>query len=67
MKIHPRTMLADKIGCDIRTAFWNAVPPDALTYLELLRVINDLEASVLKMALREERHPDNPDAPADVE
>lgn len=38
-----------------------------LTNIELLQALNGVEASILKYMLRSERHPEDPDQPADCE
>jgi hypothetical protein len=72
MKLHERTMKVQAAHCVINSAITDAVvkihatDPD-LTYIELLGILNQVSASWLKHALREERHPDDPDARADEE
>ena len=45
---------------------WYDKYPD-LTYVEYLQVLTELQQSALKYMLRAERHPDDPDKPADLE
>jgi hypothetical protein len=67
VKIHPRYDIVDRAKRRIRTALIDAIREDELTYIELLGILNEVTASWLKIALRDERHPDEPDKSADVE
>lgn len=62
MKLHPRAMLVLQAHNDIDEAVSNAMKkhPD-MTYFELLQILNQISASWLKYAIRDERHPDDPD------
>ncbi len=64
--LHPRVMLAREAENAIRAAFFDAAFKHDLTTVELLQVVNAIEAAILKRALRAERHPDDPSSPADV-
>jgi hypothetical protein len=68
MKLHPRVMPWQRARNDIDAAVSEAMKkhPD-LTYIELLQIFNEITASWLKYALRDERHPDDPDKPGGLE
>ena len=62
MKLHDRVMPCQKARLDISTAVLEAVAkhPD-LTYLEVLMILNEITGSDwIKYAIRQERHPDDP-------
>lgn len=60
VKIHERTMVVQKAEAEIGVAFW-AIPAVAeLTVVELIGVCARLTASVVRVKLRDERHPDDP-------
>jgi hypothetical protein len=65
--VHERTFLVQQVGNEISTAVTNIVAQHELTYIELLTILNMIEARWLKSALREERHPDEPDKGADLQ
>lgn len=65
LRLHPRTMLVERAGSDLRTyvnRFWEERD---LTAIELGIILTDLARNVLKHKLRAERHPRNPDKKAD--
>jgi hypothetical protein len=68
MKLHPRYSQVASAETDVTGVVLDALKrhPD-LTYLELLRIMNNVMATWLKYALREERHPDDPDKRGDEE
>lgn len=67
MKLHERTRIVEKAGARIRQVVADALKPDELTYIEFIQVMNEIQASWLRYALREERHPDDPEKRADEE
>lgn len=67
LTIHPRTMIVRKAQIDLDAAFLDVVKKHDLTFAELFGVLNVAEARWIKYALRDERHPDEPDTPADLE
>lgn len=68
MKMHPRVMPWQRARNDISAAVSEAMKkhPD-LTYIELFQIFNEITASWLKYALRDERHPNDPDKPGGLE
>jgi hypothetical protein len=58
MILHPRVMPVQKAHADIAKAVTEAIAkrPD-LTYLELLAILNQIAASWIKCALKDERNP----------
>ena len=67
MKQHPRTTIVRRVGLDISDFALKLREKHDLTYIEYLGILNEEVARVLKYALRAERHPDDPDKPADIE
>ena len=62
MKLHPRVMPWQRAHYDIAAAVLEAMRkhPD-LTYIELFQIFNEITASWLEYALRDERHPNDPE------
>lgn len=63
MKLHERVMPVAKIRNEIDKAVLDIISskhPD-LTYLELIAILNELQATYIKYAIRQERHPEDPD------
>jgi len=67
MKRHPRAIAAQKAESEISESISAIAEKHELSDIELLQIMNGLLATTLKYMLRAERHPDNPDLPADVE
>ena len=65
MRIHERTFPVAKASSDAKMAFWEEIDKHDLTYLEILGIIGELQATAVKYGLRAERHPDDPDRPGD--
>lgn len=65
MKLHERTLIVQKAEAEIGLAFWEIPAVEGLTTAELLAVLCRLTASVVRMELRAERHPDDPLKKAD--
>ncbi len=59
MTIHPRHLIVDEASLEIEAAVLDASHKHNLTYVERLSILNQLMASALKYALREERDPDD--------
>jgi len=68
MREHPRRMLVADASHRLARAFLDELArcPE-LTYVELLGIIHGIQGSWLKRALRDERQPDDPDGPADID
>ena len=60
MNLHPRVMPVQRAHNEIDKAVTDAIGrhPD-LTYLELLAILNQVAASWIKIAIQEERKPDD--------
>jgi hypothetical protein len=58
LRLHERTNIVTKAKLDLQCAFedWWAKHED-LTYLEVIGIVNEMQATNLKYALRHERHP----------
>lgn len=67
MKVHPRTLLVQQVSAEVGLAILAVLEKHELTYIEIIKILNEQQASCLKYALRAERHPDDPDKPADRE
>lgn len=67
MKRHPKAIAALKAESEISERVAAIAEKHGLTDIELLQILNGLQATTLKYMLRFERHPHNPDLPADVE
>lgn len=63
--MHQRTMLAKRAEMDLSIAVNDVVRKYDLTYIELFQILTTITQSWLKYALREERHPDDPDKGGD--
>lgn len=61
MNLHPRVLPVQQAHNEIDRAVTEAIAkhPD-LTYLELLAIFNQIAASWIKIAIQEERKPDDP-------
>jgi hypothetical protein len=64
MKVHERARIVDLAECDLSEFALKLRQQHALSYIEYLGMLNREAARVLKYALREERHPDEPDKPS---
>jgi len=60
MKVHPRTLLVQQVSSEVSLAILAVLEKHELTYIEIIKILNDQQASYLKYALRAERHPDKP-------
>lgn len=67
MKMHPRALIVDRAGVELTEMAMKLRQQHELTYIEYLGILNQEAGRVLKYALREERHPDDPDKPAGIE
>lgn len=62
-KLHHREPIVQRAHLDLDTAVLDILQRYDLTYAELFRIINEVEAAWIKYAIRDERHPDDPDTP----
>jgi hypothetical protein len=67
MTQHPRAPIVNRAGLELSEFALKLRERDELTAIEYLCILNAEAARVLKYALRSERHPEDPDKPADVE
>jgi hypothetical protein len=67
MRPHPRTSIVQKAEYEIQESILTISGKHGLTEIELLKVLNAVQAMTLKYMLRVERHPNDPDRPADAE
>ncbi len=65
--IHPRTKKVSKAKTEMHAGLMDVMEKHDLTFIETTQCLIDLIASLAKYALRNERHPNNPDYPADLE
>lgn len=62
MKLHERVLPVAKIRNEIDLAVLNIIGKyNDLTHLEMISILNDLQATWIKYAIRQERHPDDPE------
>lgn len=62
---HPRTRLVDDAEREMQSAVFTIVKRHDLTIIETLRILSTASATLVKYALRRERHPDDPEKGAD--
>lgn len=67
MKLHPRYQIVTAARHQIGDAVREAIKTHDLTYAELFSVLADVQHTWAKYAIRDERHPDDPDAKGDEE
>lgn len=67
MKIHPRTHTVQLAQCDIELAIHDIAQKHALTFAEIFGALANAQAKYAREMLRQERHPNDPDKPADLE
>lgn len=65
MMLHKRTMLVQRIEAEIETVLWQMPALRKLTPIELTGILIRVAGHANTMALRLERHPDDPDRKAD--
>ena len=65
VKLHERHALVRRAGNAIRTQLDRLQEEHDLTDIEMLRVLLEHQQSITMYMLRAERHPDDPDRPAD--
>lgn len=67
MTQHRRTPLVEGARREIASSLLDLRKKHELTTVEYLQILTGAITEALKFELRYERHPDNPDAPADIE
>jgi hypothetical protein len=67
MRVHPRAFVVDRASVELSSFAMKLRQDNDLTYIEYLGILNAEAGRVLKYALREERHPGDPDQSADIE
>lgn len=67
MKILPRYNIVQDATHEISGLMLDLVKKHGLSYVERMSILTALMTDTIKFALRAERHPDEPDKPADVE
>jgi hypothetical protein len=65
VRIHPRTRIVQRAELEIGEAVEGVVMKHKLTHTELQQILATVQLHWLKYALREERHPDDPDKGGD--
>lgn len=66
MQVHPRTRAVHLAISEFSGVALDFFVAKGLTKVESLQAVNAAGAMVLSMMLREERHPDDPEKPADL-
>jgi len=61
MKLHERVMIVERAHNKLATVIANALEDTDITYVELWDILNRISASYVKYAIRQERHPDDPE------
>jgi len=67
MKLHPRTLPAQRASNEIEGALWALADKHNLTYGEMMSALTRAMQSVVKYLIRSERHPDDPEKRGDEE
>jgi hypothetical protein len=67
MKLHPRTMAVAQASADIGMTLIALQREHGLTDIEMMQALTAWQERKLKYMLRAERHPDDPDRPAEQE
>lgn len=67
LRLHPRTMQVQRADAALGMTLAKFQGEHDLTNIEMARILSGQLDSVLKYALRAERHPDDPDRKADEE
>ncbi len=65
MPLHPRTKLVEAAQNDIRLFILEVQSKRGLTFHEILKILGEEITNVSKYAIRDERHPDNPNKKGD--
>jgi hypothetical protein len=65
--LHPRFRIVETAKTELLSAYAEICKRHNLTCVEALMIPDGLTSTTLKYMLRQERHPDNPDKPADTE
>jgi hypothetical protein len=65
VRVHPRTRRVDEAERELHEAWDRIWTKHELTVLEALIILQSIPQTVLKYALRRERHPEDPDKFAD--
>lgn len=66
-RLHSRTMQVERASAELAMMLVTFQGEHDLTNIEMAQILSGRLGSVLKYALRAERHPGNPDAKADEE
>jgi dTDP-D-glucose 4,6-dehydratase len=64
---HSRAVLVVNAENEIRAQVWKIQGDQDITNVEMLQILVRMQQSILKYMLRAERHPNDPDQPADLE
>jgi hypothetical protein len=67
LKLHPRTLMVQKAGNEMAEAVIAIVAKYDLTFIEEVGCLTGIIQQSGKFALRQERHPDDPDKPSGLE
>jgi hypothetical protein len=65
MRIHPRTRIVEKAELEIGDAVREVAGRHELTHIELQQILASTQLKWLKYALRQERHPSDPEKGGD--
>ena len=65
LKLHRRTLKVQKARCELSRAFWEELRKHHLTFMEALGCLMSIGDELVKYGIRQERHPNDPDARGD--
>lgn len=63
---NPRTQMVAMASLDIEGAVYRIAAEAGLTYIETVGALSSALSGLTRDALRQERHPDDPEKPADL-
>lgn len=66
MTCHPRELVVQQASADIKVALGRVIPKYNLTYGELFSILGECIQNWAKFAIRDERHPGQPDKPGGI-
>lgn len=67
MRLHPRTAVVEQARCELTRSLIDIETRHGLTMVETIKILNESQASLIKYAIRAERHPNDPDKRGDEE
>ena len=65
IKLHPRMGMISTAEAKLKIVFFDELKKHNLTYIEAMQAAVGIQTSLLRYALRAERHPEDPEKKAD--